>query len=428
VKILIQLSDESYNNYNFVDVKNGNSGIGGTTYQQLLLANEMIDMGHDVTFLHFSQVTYDKRIKGIKFQTDKIIEIKFDFAVLTHSDVLESIITSLINTENIFFWAHIQLNLKELKFLETNRVKRVVFAGYETAMWFYDTNIRDKISFIYASLSDQLLKFEYIQLSSDFKIDRNKCNICFMGSITKAKGFHIVTKNWKSILKKIPNAHLHVIGSGLLYNKSSPLGPMKLASEEYEKLILKPFKNHPELLENITFYGVLGIEKYDLLKQMDLAIVNPLATSEVCSITALEFSLFGVPIVSKKRYGMVDTLIDGLNGYSFRININFVRTLFKAKKSSYEIIRNHSIVLSWLRENFSSSVNANKWIKLSKNFNDVNDLEFRNYFDNYKIYRILNKKLREYLEFLPPSIYFYYLFIFFKKKVRYAIKYLDWRF
>ena len=62
--------------------------------------------------------------------------------------------------------------------------------------------------------------------------------VTYVGSLTKGKGFHVLAKEWKNILKAVPDAELYVLGSGKLYDNKAELGEYGLAEKTYENNLL----------------------------------------------------------------------------------------------------------------------------------------------------------------------------------------------
>lgn len=56
-----------------------------------------------------------------------------------------------------------------------------------------------------------------------------------MGALIPEKGFLILAKMWKYILKKVPMARLQVIGGGNLYSRNCSLGRMGIADKLFEE-------------------------------------------------------------------------------------------------------------------------------------------------------------------------------------------------
>jgi len=136
-----------------------------------------------------------------------------------------------------------------------------------------------------------------------------------MGSIIKAKGFHVLAKIWPRIFQAIPNAELIVIGSGNLYNQEAQLGKWGIAEEHYEELLRHYLSDrHGNPIPSVKFLGLMGTEKIPIIQQADIGIVNPTGKTEVCPATALEFQASGTPVVSVAEWGLLDTVINKKTG------------------------------------------------------------------------------------------------------------------
>ena len=131
----------------------------------------------------------------------------------------------------------------------------------------------------------------------------------YMGALIPSKGFHTILEQWDGIrsclasLNKQPK--LHVIGGSTLYsyNQSHPDLPCE---REYGTYLKKLMADKAIDDEAITFYGVLGSDRYPIMAKCDLAIVNPEGYGEAFPATILEWLSLGIPTVTSKRFGLSD--------------------------------------------------------------------------------------------------------------------------
>ena len=54
-------------------------------------------------------------------------------------------------------------------------------------------------------------------------------NVVYMGCLVRSKGFHVLARYWGDIVRAVPTARLHVVGTRRLYNEGAALGPLGLA-------------------------------------------------------------------------------------------------------------------------------------------------------------------------------------------------------
>ena len=141
--------------------------------------------------------------------------------------------------------------------------------------------------------------------------------VSYMGSLVPQKGFGRLARAWPIVLRAVPSAKLQVIGSGQLYGESREMGKWGVASEKFENSCIRPFlsdeKGDPH--DSVTFLGVLGAEKIEVLKTSKVGIANPVGETETFCISAVEFQAAGTPVVAGAKYGLFDTVLDGETGY-----------------------------------------------------------------------------------------------------------------
>ena len=113
------------------------------------------------------------------------------------------------------------------------------------------------------------------------------------------------------------SAKLHVVGSGRLYDGNATLGPLGIASPDYEKLLAKFVTTQGRRRQDIVFHGILGAEKWRVLRQAKVGVANPSGVGETFCITAAEFGALGVPVVTKRSGGPIDVVEDGVSGLLF---------------------------------------------------------------------------------------------------------------
>jgi len=146
-------------------------------------------------------------------------------------------------------------------------------------------------------------------------IKKGAGSVVFIGNIIPSKGFHHLARAWPEILKRHPDAHLTVIGSGKLYNRNMDLGKWGVATESYENE-LYPYLSDQEgnIKSSVCFAGLLGFEKIDILQRSVVGVVNPTGFTEVCPASALEIQACGTPVVSGADWGLLDTVIHNKTG------------------------------------------------------------------------------------------------------------------
>ena len=151
-------------------------------------------------------------------------------------------------------------------------------------------------------------------------ISKKSNTVVFIGNLIRAKGFHYLARVWPYILKQKPDAKLIVIGSAKLYDRSLKLGKWGIAEESYEANHIRPFLSdeNGNIHESVSFAGLLGAEKIDILQSADVGVANPSGSTETFCSAALEIQACGTPIVSAAEGGLLDTVAHGKTGLLVR--------------------------------------------------------------------------------------------------------------
>lgn len=174
-------------------------------------------------------------------------------------------------------------------------VKANVFVGRQQYDRYVDHKVIKKSTYIYNM---------YPQPVYEARKENSNHAVTYIGSLVPLKGFHVLAQAWKSILTEVPDAELNVIGSGKLYGRNSKLGRYGIADEEYERQFM-PGLTEPDgsIMPSVHFWGVLGVEKNDVIRNTCVGVVNPTGRTETFGISALDFESMSVPVVTIAKGG-----------------------------------------------------------------------------------------------------------------------------
>jgi glycosyltransferase involved in cell wall biosynthesis len=126
------------------------------------------------------------------------------------------------------------------------------------------------------------------------------------------KGFHLLAEVWPQIHDLNPSLRLKVIGSGNLYDANAKLGDFGIASSEYEFEFLR---NLGDSLTSVDFLGKIDSrQKNAIIADSYLGIVNPSGYTEICPASALDFQALKVPVISVRKFGLIDTVKQNQTG------------------------------------------------------------------------------------------------------------------
>ena len=198
-------------------------------------------------------------------------------------------------------------------------------------------------------------------------------SVTYIGSLVPAKGFHLLAKIWPSVLARVPDAQLNVIGTGKVYDRNAVLGKYGIAQESYENEFMPYLTDeNSDILPSVHFLGLLGEEKEDILCQTAVGVVNPTALTETFCISAVEMQLCGVPVVSKKKWGLLDTIKDRKTGFLYTSEKEFVDRVVQLLLDKELNAQFGCQGQAFVKNTFEAGILIHQWIDLLKDvYNDV---------------------------------------------------------
>jgi glycosyltransferase involved in cell wall biosynthesis len=376
----------------------GNPGIGGTEYTTLLLAIKIAETKKvRVALFITSKINLSKKLQvhlcdDIFHAVSLASSIDVDLFVLNQFFVSDKLVSFIDEgSMKCAVWTHIYIDYITANIISNSKnIKVNVFVGKQQYDYFMDHPIINKSIVIYNGVS----------INSKFRKYNDGLTVTYLGALYYSKYFHVLAKVWKDVLKKVPNARLNVIGSGNLYDQNSKLGPLGVSSEEYENLFLPYLQNEEGvLLESVSFFGRLGFQKNEVLINTSVGIVNPTGITECLPMSVLEFSSFGVPVVTKNAWGYPDVIIHNKTGILYNSERMLAKNIVKLLKN--QIINNEmsSNARSFTQEKYNIDDIVWKWVDLISDVSDVNYFEklspSQPYLNQLKFLRIINKFIRE---------------------------------
>lgn len=335
VKIYLLLEDKGIKGLDLSKPENGNPGIGGTQFLFVALANELSKYSDfDVNIIHYREQKLPANVQSVLIDSDifEVLEKDRPDIFLFHPNKDKEWYQRL-NTVNVtsVAWVHNYISYKDATILsKCQNIKAVVFVGKQQYDRYIDHKIIEKSCYIY----------NFIFNSPTHRKKEYQPWVTYIGSLTYPKGFHWISECWKKVVEQVPDAELHVIGSGNLYSRDSKIGNYGIASEEYEKIIMPGLVDSTgQILNSVKFHGNLGSEKYYIFENTAVGIINPSGETETFGLGAVEMQQVGIPVISRKKFGLLDTVDNNRTG----ILINNTSELEKAivmllndKKKNYE--------------------------------------------------------------------------------------------
>ncbi len=367
MKVAFFLENSRISNRIIENLDLGNPGLGGTEYiffNMVVALSRRNDM--DVTlFLTTKQpIEYDINIflvKDIYDAIDKAKEQRFSIIVTRNNQPL--CFYKYVDEKKmpLVVWAH-NYNQKELMWVRNSvYTKKYVCVSKAQLEANWHLCSHKKTIYIFTGISSS-------QIAD--KPDRyKKCYVVSQGALEEQKGFHVLARIWPEIHKKVPDATLHVIGSGKLYDDSSVMGKYGLANEKYEKEFMKYIIDSKGNIDpSVVFHGkmVNASEKRDLIKQSSVGVLNLTGASECCPLSGVEMQALGVPVVTTVRYGCRDVVRDKFSGYTVRSEREAVSKIVMLLTDNDKNQKFSKNSISFVHDRFDSEKSYAKWAEMLK--------------------------------------------------------------
>jgi len=401
MRVGFYLNNSNYENIDFSNPEKGNPGVRGTQYMIWAVACNLARTYTDLDIVLFADVIEkmpaDIECVSASGEEDALKKGKtlgVDIFVLRVSiSTPESVFKTIVDLNiQCITWCH---NFEDYYLAEmisnTPQIIRNVCVGRQQLERLCDHSVFKKSLYIYNALQFD----EYI---SSYDVTARSHNVTYVGMLDSSKGFHRLARIWKRIVKIDKKAELHVIGSGSLGSKNT-LGPLGLADLSYEKKIAKYIcDENGEILPSIHFYGNKGgTEKIDLMSKAKVGIANPTGIGETFCIVAVEFEALGVPVVSAKYGGLLDTVENKRTGLLAKKDMGLVRAIIKLLNDdeyNHEL-GNRAAVFS--REKFGFEVALKEWHELlldAEHYKSGKYTKFNYILNQLKMCRIIIKGIK----------------------------------
>ena len=399
IRVAIELPDWGIKDVDLSNIQNGNPGIGGSEYLFLLLAVSLKKYAgnkFDVVIYHYNKNRLPRSLDDVIVKDEmKLLDVlsKEKIDIFIHQLGKNQSWYNYLSEKRIksIAWAHVYLSYEEMKCITACECeKRVVFVGKEEYDAYIDEDIINKSVWIYNMINTDNHKVRKDNYSKE---------ITYMGSLVPAKGFHVLASIWPEIIKKVPNAKLNVIGTGKLYDRNAQLGKYNIAEKLYEDSFMKYLTDESgKILPSVKFWGLLGNEKEEIFAKSAVGVVNPTAITETFCMSAIEMQICGLVVVSKKKWGLLDTIKDGKTGFLFSSKQEFINSIIKLlnDKNLNDTMGNNAI--NFVKENFSIEKIIEKWIETLEGVYFDNKVIFEkpknNYLNDYKWVKLIIRFIR----------------------------------
>ena len=133
-------------------------------------------------------------------------------------------------------------------------------------------------------------------------ISKSAKDFLFVGRFVEKKSPISLVKAFKSVVDKLPDAKLWMVGAGPLYDET------------------KALINRLGLEQNITLTGVLKPEEIkEMMKRMRAFVQHSVTAadgdSEGTPVTVLEAASSGLPVISTRHAGIKEAVVDYVTGF-----------------------------------------------------------------------------------------------------------------
>lgn len=312
MKIGFYLNDSGFENRNLTDPASGNPGIGGSEYCFVMLMYHLsLDQQYEMVCYHLKHNQLPPRV------SERIVESEVQAIENASKDKVDVFIIRSPAERSVFAaidhfkvntisWAHNYLIGESVRLHQQSEyIKRVVFVGRQQYDRYIDCTLIHKSAYIFNMVSEPARR----------RNANPRNHVTYTGNLIFDKGFHILARCWKDILKRVPDAELHVIGSVKIYDEKSEIGKYGIAEPDYEKLFMPYLTDQAgNVLPSVQFHGALGAEKSKIYEETKVGVVNPSARTETFGLSAVEMSLLGIPVCTRGKNGLLDTVVHGQTG------------------------------------------------------------------------------------------------------------------
>lgn len=372
MRVVFYQPTESFYKIDCSGIEKGNPGIGGSEYEFLLVPYLLEKRTDDiepflVTTLPIHSPHKNKKAigNGINSLCDYCSEYNVDVVVINQvlfNENNKSVFDKYSFNFVLVLWDHNGMSMRKLSLVSsTAYIKRIVCCGKEMLDMYRDHIAQSKSSYVYNIFPINTIDWYKKRIVKD-----DNHNVIYMGSIIPVKGFHILARSWKSILDKVPDAQLYIIGSGRLYDKNASIGKYGIADSCYESQFM-PFllDNDGKILSNVHFMGLMGENKFNLLGKCKVGVPNPSGNSECLPITTLEMQLMGCNITTIRHPAYLDTIYNHRFLYTRCKQLSdFVVKRLLFQRDDYDEVYN------FISHKFDPSTSLDRWVSILLNVRD----------------------------------------------------------
>ena len=362
MKISIFFDNSSHDGRDLRDIENGNPGMGATEYMFFLIGhllsfrNNGIEVSMMLTHsMIFAEGVHQESVSNMTTAYERCCEQGIDYMIVQHGCRFVRELKNLqCKGTKIIVWCHNFVETKDWNFYaKSHLIERVIAVSREQSDAYRDHRLYLKTDWIFncVVIPDNYLK----NLTPNPNRDPI---VTYIGAIIPGKGFHLLARAWPKVLQEIPNAELYVIGNGGLYGGHVEFGKWQLAEKSYENSFMGFLTKENQLLPSVHLMGVLGNEKFDILRRTKVGVPNPSGLTETFCNSGVEMQMTGAVIASRRCIAYMDTVY---NGTLVKDPNQLAKAIIKELRSKED---RYAETRKYIEENFSPNVVVAQWEKL----------------------------------------------------------------
>lgn len=372
MKIGIYFDSRHIEKWNWQEFLAGELGLSGTDSQTLSLTYHLAQNNWEL-FLFSQSPPSLNLLKSIAVEdlNHALILAKnenLDLLIFCSSIGKEQIIAGIHQAEKIqqtcIFWCHNNPDPKITKLLaESKSIARVICVSATQADGFRDKPIFNKIEYIYNAIDPELFDFQNT-------IKRNPYQVCYLGSLTPAKGFQHLAKAWHKVKTNIPEATLMVLGSAKLYNRNSKLGNLGIAEEDFENTQIIPYLGSTKeeaKSKGVKFCGLVSPQEVrKIIATSSIGICNPncQGSLETFCVSAVEIQATGLPVIAANKGGLKETVKNGKTGILINQENDLSTAIINFLNNQPKITLMGKNAKIYIKEKFRRELIVNDWLLL----------------------------------------------------------------
>lgn len=409
-KVAFYLHNPSHAAVDYSSPERSNPGIGGTEYMIWLISYLLHRTDSDVEVIlyanHIQQFPPQMDCRQADDMLSALVQASQAGVRLFVCPWGPHVNTELLNAAEkshmkLILWVHNYLGDREAALIaKASCIQRVVCVGQEQYERLCDHKVFQKATYINNTIS-------FAPYTARDCADRFDQSVCYIGSLTPAKGFLQLAEIWPEVERRVPGAQLYVMGSGQLYDKHAQLGAYGLAETSYESQFMPYLLDEAgRIKSNVHFLGVVGgTKKIELMRKMSVGVVNPTGAGETFCIGAIEFEAVGVPVVTIRKEALVDTVQDQKTGLLFDTRQQFADHIVTLLTDAERNQRLGTFARTWVREAFSTEEITAQWASAIRDVDNgvpvKPDYHLHNLKNGRKWLRQINRRIQIVCPFLP---------------------------